>query len=184
MPTIRISETSWKRLKAWAEPLEDTADSALAKILDAAERHREPSSLMPVPPDPDSGPNNYDLPKLPQREFREPILQVIYELGGSARRVEVFPALKNRMEGRLLAGDLECGRRGKEKWRRTAINARRQLVETGYLRDDSPRGVWALSHKGTELVESGLPKESGNFADHLRAMPEAGEDSDFDRSPS
>ena len=30
-----------QRLKAWAEPLVDTADSALAKALDAAERYRE-----------------------------------------------------------------------------------------------------------------------------------------------
>ena len=35
-----------QRLKAWAEPLVDTADSALAKALDAAERYRET-------PDPD-----------------------------------------------------------------------------------------------------------------------------------
>ena len=41
MPTIRISDESMQRLKAWAEPLVDTADSALAKALDAAERYRE-----------------------------------------------------------------------------------------------------------------------------------------------
>jgi len=29
-----------QRLKAWAEPLVDSADSALAKALDAAERYR------------------------------------------------------------------------------------------------------------------------------------------------
>ena len=40
MPTIRISDKSMQRLKAWAEPLEDTADSALAKVLDVAERYR------------------------------------------------------------------------------------------------------------------------------------------------
>lgn len=42
-------------------------------------------------------------------------------------------------------------------------------------------GVWALSEKGVALVESMLKDSSGNFVDHLRAMPDAGEDSDFDR---
>ncbi len=37
MPIIRISEQSMKRLKKWAEPLTDTADSALTKALDAAD---------------------------------------------------------------------------------------------------------------------------------------------------
>ena len=49
MPTIRISDKSMQRLKAWAEPLEDTADSALAKVLDAAETYREAQGRE-VPP--------------------------------------------------------------------------------------------------------------------------------------
>ena len=37
MPVIRISEHTMERLKKWAEPLTDTADSALSKALDAAD---------------------------------------------------------------------------------------------------------------------------------------------------
>lgn len=44
MPVVRISDGTWERLKTWAEPLEDTADDALRKVLDIAERHRELSS--------------------------------------------------------------------------------------------------------------------------------------------
>ena len=40
MPVIRVSDETIKRLKTWAEPLEDTVDSALAKALDAAEAKR------------------------------------------------------------------------------------------------------------------------------------------------
>lgn len=43
MPVIRISEETMERLKAWAKPLEDTAESAFAKVLDVAERHRDTS---------------------------------------------------------------------------------------------------------------------------------------------
>ena len=41
MPTIRISDDSMQRLKAWAEPLEDSAEDAFRKVLEAAERDRE-----------------------------------------------------------------------------------------------------------------------------------------------
>ena len=41
MPVIRVSDQTIKRLKTWAEPLEDTADSALTKALDAAEAKRQ-----------------------------------------------------------------------------------------------------------------------------------------------
>lgn len=39
-PVVRISEESYERLKSWAEPLEDTAEDALQKVLDAADQHR------------------------------------------------------------------------------------------------------------------------------------------------
>ena len=38
MPVIRISEQSMERLRKWADPLTDTADMAVAKVLDSAER--------------------------------------------------------------------------------------------------------------------------------------------------
>ena len=41
MPVIRVSDQTIQRLKAWAEPLQDTVDSALSKALDAAEANQE-----------------------------------------------------------------------------------------------------------------------------------------------
>ena len=38
-PVLRVSDETFIRLKAFAEPLEDTADDALRKVLDLAERH-------------------------------------------------------------------------------------------------------------------------------------------------
>lgn len=43
MPVIRISDANMERLKTWAEPLKDTAESALSKALDAAEAARNHS---------------------------------------------------------------------------------------------------------------------------------------------
>ncbi len=34
---IRVRDETWERLQRWAEPLGDTSDSTLARVLDAAE---------------------------------------------------------------------------------------------------------------------------------------------------
>ena len=44
MPMIQISDRSIQRLRAWADPVTDTADSALSKALDAAEGKQEAGS--------------------------------------------------------------------------------------------------------------------------------------------
>lgn len=41
---IRVSEDTMHRLKAWSEPLEDTPDSAIRKILDEVESIRRVSN--------------------------------------------------------------------------------------------------------------------------------------------
>ena len=217
MPTIRISDRSLERLKGWAEPLVDTAESALEKALDAAELHREATgqkSVHPAPqptlrsaenpavapglkaaglkrakqPQPAAAPGlraaGVKRAKLPQKKFREPLLQAIYELGGSAHVHDLRPLLRERMESCLLPGDFKHVSGGVERWWNAACWVRHDLVNEGYFRKDSPRGVWALSDKGVKLIESRLKEASGDFADHLRDMPDVGDDSDFDRSPS
>ena len=177
MPTIRISDESMQRLKAWAEPLVDSADSALAKALDAAERYREthvPTATVPVPRSGDHAPG------LREETVREPLMDVIYERGGSASGREVYPALRERVKRYMTPGDFDRISAGDDRWRSTVKSAREDLVQEGYLRDDSPRGVWALSDAGVALVQSRLAESSGSFVDHLLAFPDVGEDSDFD----
>ena len=184
MPTIRISDKSLQRLKAWAAPLEDSADSALSKTLDAAERYRETQEPEPALQVPEPGPGSAKGPKLPQKAFREPLLEAIYELGGSAHVRDVRPVLKERMKPRLRPGDYEQVSSGDERWWNATCWERNDLVKEGYLRKDSPRGVWALSDVGASVVKYGLGKQSGSFVDHLLAFPEGGEDSDFEQPRS
>ena len=184
MPTIRISDESMQRLKAWAEPLVDSADSALAKALDAAERYREthePADAYPVPAAERDG--GY-TPTVSAKAFRDPLLEVIYERGGNARGRELYPALRERLKRYLTPGEFDRASSGDDKWRSTVKSAREDLVQDGYLRDDSPRGVWALSDAGVALVQSRLAESSGSFVDHLLAFPDVGENSDFDQPRS
>lgn len=48
---IRISEANYRRLQAFAEPLSDTRNDAMTRVLDMAERWRE--HLHTEQPDPD-----------------------------------------------------------------------------------------------------------------------------------
>ena len=187
MPVIRISEETMRRLKKWAEPLEDTTESAFVKVLNAAEntldaerRGATATKTRAVqPPARGRAPD-----KLPEKEFRRPLLEVLYEMDGKARVGELRPVLEKRMASRLHPEDYETVSTGDPRWWNATCWARNGLKRDGHLRDDSPRGVWELSEKGLRQVEVWLAKEPENFIDHLLAMPDAGEDSDFDRPRS
>ena len=187
MPVIRISEETMERLKKWAEPLVDTSESAFVKVLNAAEKsldaeHRVTTSKKPEAVRPQGRRKPQD--KLPEKEFRRPLLEVLYEMGGKARMVELRPLLETRIAPRLRPGDYDAVSSGDPRWWNAFCWARNGLKKEGHLRDDSPRGLWELSEKGIRQAEAWLAKEPNSFIDHLLAMPDAGEDSDFDRPRS
>lgn len=184
MPVIRISNETMERLKKWAEPLEDTTESAFVKVLDAAEQTlRGPRSVPgPTKSEPVRRPSRGRAgDKLPEKEFRRPLMEVLYELGGGAPVGELRPILKERLEPRLRPGDYKPVSTGDPRWWNAACWARSGLKKDGYIRDDSPKGHWELSEKGMREVRGSLSEEPANFIEHLLAMPDVGEDSDFDR---
>ena len=168
MPTIRISDESMRRLKAWAEPLEDTANSALEKALDAAERYAAQGGRRGPDPVRRTRPAAKRLLKLPEDEFFVPLLETIHEMGGAAHVRDIRPAMKERLKARMLPHDFERVPSGEERWWNTARTARFRLVRDGLLRKDTRHGVWALSHEGIGFVEARLAKSGsgeGNAPD-------------------
>ena len=93
-------------------------------------------------------------------------------MGERAHVRDLRPAMEKRMKPRLLPVDLEFVRAGQPRWWNLVCFERHKLKKEGYLRDDSPHGVWELSEKGT------------GFVDHLLTMPDVGEDTDFNRPRS
>ena len=101
MPVIRISAKTLERLKEWAEPLTDTAESALVKVLDAADHESSPVANLGAT-DPDrraTRPSSTN--RLTLEELRQPLMETIYEMGGSVRAGALRPVMRERLSCRL-----------------------------------------------------------------------------------
>lgn len=92
--------------------------------------------------------------RTPEEAFFLPILRVLAAHGGSARASDVLDSVGEMMADALRDIDYEplLSDPRLPRWRNTAQWARNTLVRDGYLKDDSPRGVWELSEKGRHYL--------------------------------
>ena len=145
MPVIRVTDATWERMKAHARPLEDTPDDIVRRALDALEGR----ASMPKKRTGGGRPLKAAAgSKLPQRDFRNPLLFTLDELGGAASKDEVLKALYPKVAPRLGEADHAIVSSGEERWLNAACWERSELVKAGYFRSTSPRGRWELSDKG------------------------------------
>jgi hypothetical protein len=146
MPVIRVSDETWNRMKGLARPLEDTADDIVRRALDALEG----ASIKEDPKRPAAVriPENDGHEILPQKEFRAPILIALYRMGGSGTKQEVTKAVLPQVKKRLKDADFVMVQTGESRWENAVAWERSDLKKEGYLRSDSPRGVWELTQQG------------------------------------
>lgn len=90
-----------------------------------------------------------------EKEFIMPILQVLHEAGGSARRADAIRRLNEIMGPRLTEFDKERYDKGEIRWVGTANVAHFKMVAVGLLSAHSPRGVWEITPAGEALLRSG-----------------------------
>jgi len=158
MPVVRISEATWQRLQSHAQPFVDTPESVINLALDALE---EAKGAGPGGVGIQAGdhkitatvPTRRSGPKLPQKEFRKPLLETVYELGKSALTNQIRELMATKMASRLHDADYELVSSGDPRWWNAICWERNDLVREGLFRSDSPRGTWELSDKGVALVE-------------------------------
>jgi hypothetical protein len=93
--------------------------------------------------------------KTPESAYRRPILEALVELGGVSELHAVLDRVFEKMKGQLNSHDLAALPSDglTPRWQNTAQWARNALREGGYIRDDSPHGVWAISDKGREWLK-------------------------------
>jgi hypothetical protein len=160
MPVIRITDATWDRLKRWAIPLEDSPEDAVRKVLEAAEEHLKCRQTT-------GGNHRTETTtrvkgkklrkglKTPQQAYRHPILEALYELGGSASVGDVLEVVEKKMKPLLNEVDYQKLPSGVDiRWRNTAMWERFRLVKEGLLKSESPDGIWELSDKGVQEVET------------------------------
>ena len=102
MPVKRIDSQNWERLKKWAVPLDDGVDDVLKRLLDMADEHancRPRKSLEPMEvKSATAAPRRARKgARLPEEAFKLPILQVLHEMGGAGKVIDVL----NLVEGKV-----------------------------------------------------------------------------------
>ncbi|MCX8035906.1 MAG: winged helix-turn-helix domain-containing protein [Candidatus Sumerlaeia bacterium] len=90
----------------------------------------------------------------PQDAYCLPILRALVALGGEARGSQVLDLVFAEMKSRLKRIDLLPVQSDPNtpRWLKSANWQRYTMVQEGLLRNDSPRGVWAVTEKGRRYL--------------------------------
>jgi restriction system protein len=92
--------------------------------------------------------------RTPEPAFFPPILQALVELGGAAKRQEVFDIVAPLMEGVLKPIDFQplASEARQLRWQNSAQWAHNLMVKEGLLMKDSPNGIWEITQKGRTFL--------------------------------
>jgi hypothetical protein len=143
MKAIRIDEDVWASLQKRAKAFEDTPNSVLRRVLgiDKANGKRGGKGRVARGV------------RTPQSAFRQPLLRVLYESGGTGKMSEVVDRVGEIMSAHLNEVDRQKLATGEIRWRNAVQWKRNEMVKEGFLKKDSPRGVWELTAKGIKAAE-------------------------------
>jgi Mrr N-terminal domain len=153
MPVIRVSDSTWRRLEGHATGFkkpEDIVNMAL-DALDEKLGRKPKAELKPIT-ELLGQKKQQASKKLPQKEFRQPLLETLTELGGAAHVTEIRKAMEKKIAPLLGSADYEKVPTGEVRWWNATCWERANLVREGLFADYSPRGVWELTDKGKAAV--------------------------------
>jgi restriction system protein len=127
----------------------DALSALRQEVLSLAERSHD----LVGPPTADGKEIRKRLPRglmTPQHAYYLPILESLESRGGSASMADALDDVRERLQDRLNAYDLEAVPSDPKvpRWRNTAQWARNWLREQGYISAESPVGVWAITDAG------------------------------------
>ena len=98
------------------------------------------------------------------KAYRLPILQVLVNLGGSARRKDVFDELEKMMADQLTENDRKTlpSNPRLTRWQRIAANSRNGLLKDGYLTAVPEEGLWVITDTGRVFLRDDQNQTSQN----------------------
>lgn len=91
---------------------------------------------------------------MPRAEYTRPILEALIEMGGSGRMRDVLDRVLVKIKDRLRPKDWVKVPSGSSiRWKNRAQWERNRLKSEGYLKKDSPRGIWEITDEGRKLYK-------------------------------
>jgi hypothetical protein len=180
-PSIRVDRDVYSFLQQNARPFVDTPNSVLRRLLGLPSREEHESALSsfgaevqkkrgtvrrgsskrkPRRKEARGSASKVATPALPVDQFEKPILIAISEHGGSAPIAAVLQEVHRKMKDRFSESDVEAVQSGQKRWETRVHFARLRLAKRGLIDQESPRGIWAISERGKNLVAS-LSREEG-----------------------
>lgn len=91
---------------------------------------------------------------LPRTRYALPILKALNQLGGSAATSEVLKVVRQLMKNQLKPIDLSSRPAGHLYWENRIHDMRRELINRGLMKNNSPRGIWEISGAGREALHN------------------------------
>jgi len=88
----------------------------------------------------------------PQKEYQIPLLEVLVEVGGSGKTSDICKKVEEKMRGKLKPADYEKFESGGIRWEIFTQWARKTLVDKGFMKSDSPRGIWEITDEGRDYL--------------------------------
>ena len=86
----------------------------------------------------------------PRSTYIIPFLESIVELGGKATTQEALIKIHEKMRPYLTHQDYEILLNNRARWQNSVRWTRQNMKMKGYLKEDSPRGIWEITNTGRQ----------------------------------
>jgi hypothetical protein len=153
MKTIEIDDDIYESLQSLAIPFVETNPNMVIRRI--VERYTgSKSKTVPLFPKTKRRASRRGFGKLSSIYYREPIIEALKELGGSANVYDVLDLVYQKVKDQLTEIDLSETLTGNKRWWNTAQWERHLMVKDGLVKSDSPRGIWELNPQYTYQVKN------------------------------
>jgi hypothetical protein len=151
---IEIDDQVLSALQSKAEPLVDSPNRVLRRLLGLPPKGNEPQSIASARPG-RRGPRQHRVPwgaQIRAESMELPILRSLARQGGTAPRQVVLAAVEDELGDSLTELDRTQVPSGSVRWEIRASEVRQIFRERGWMKTDSPRGRWELTDAGIERL--------------------------------
>jgi len=105
-----------------------------------------------VQPEPEN--SDQDENFTPRQAYWRPILTTLVEMGGRGKRLKVADAVGGKMKDVLTHADYgKLPKSGWVRWRNRVMWQASEMRQQGYIKDNSPRGIWEITDAGRKWLD-------------------------------